>query len=45
MGIINKETHHQVIEKLKQRYVSMYLMQEKKWETKIKKYKDQLEHT
>lgn len=42
LGIINQETHHQVIQKLKQRQLSMYLLQEQKWEAKIKKYKGQL---
>jgi hypothetical protein len=45
LGIINRETHRQVIEKLKQRWFSMYLTQEQKWGEKIRKYKDQLEHT
>jgi hypothetical protein len=45
LGIINRETHRQVIEKLKQRWFSMYLTQEQKWEAKIRNYKSQLEHT
>jgi hypothetical protein len=45
LGIINIETHRQVIKKLKQRWFSMYLIQEHKLGEKIKRYKEQLEYT
>jgi hypothetical protein len=42
LDIIDKESHRQVIEKLKQAWFSMYLTQEEKWREKGKEYKDQL---
>jgi hypothetical protein len=40
-----KKSHRQAIEKLKARWFSMYLQQERKWTEKIKGYKQQLEET
>jgi hypothetical protein len=38
LGIINKESHRQAIEKPKARWFSMYLQQEQRWTERIKRH-------
>jgi hypothetical protein len=42
IGVIDHESHQQVINKLKEKWFSLYVTQENRWKRKIRMYRDKL---
>jgi hypothetical protein len=42
LGVINRESHQQAIQRLSEKWFQMYLTQENMWKERIKQYKEEL---